>query len=37
VVWKTLGEDPHVVNVNGPRYSTLLAQDRRVMGSTTSS
>lgn len=32
VVWKTLGEDPHVVNVNGPRYSTLLSQDRRVMG-----
>ncbi|MBB1648038.1 MULTISPECIES: NAD-dependent dihydropyrimidine dehydrogenase subunit PreA [Delftia] len=32
VVWKTLGEDPHVVNVNGPRYSTLMAQDRRVMG-----
>ena len=32
VVWKTLGEDPHVVNVNGPRYSTLLSQDRRVIG-----
>ena len=32
VVWKTLGEDPHVVNVNGPRYSTLMSQDRRVMG-----
>ena len=32
VVWKTLGEDPHVVNVNGPRYSTLMAQDRRVVG-----
>lgn len=32
VVWKTLGEDPHVVNVNGPRYSTLMAQDRRVIG-----
>ena len=31
-MWKTLGEDPHVVNVNGPRYSTLMAQDRRVMG-----
>ncbi|QIL71802.1 NAD-dependent dihydropyrimidine dehydrogenase subunit PreA [Diaphorobacter sp. HDW4B] len=32
VVWKTLGEDPPVVNVNGPRYSTLMSQDRRVMG-----
>lgn len=32
VVWKTLGEDPPVVNVNGPRYATLLAQDRRVIG-----
>lgn len=32
VVWKTLGEDPHVINVNGPRYTTLLSQDRRVMG-----
>lgn len=32
VVWKTLGEDPPVVNVNGPRYATLLAGDRRVVG-----
>ena len=32
VVWKTLGEDPHVVNVNGPRYATLMSQDRRVIG-----
>ena len=32
VVWKTLGEDPPVVNVNGPRYSTLMSQDRRVIG-----
>jgi len=32
VVWKTLGEDPAVVNVNGPRYSTLMSQDRRVIG-----
>ena len=32
VVWKTLGEDPPVVNVNGPRYTTLLSQDRRVIG-----
>jgi dihydropyrimidine dehydrogenase (NAD+) subunit PreA len=32
VVWKTLGEDPPVVNVNGPRYGALLSQDRRVIG-----
>ncbi len=32
VVWKTLGEDPAVVNVSGPRYTTLLSHDRRVMG-----
>ncbi|QPF73409.1 NAD-dependent dihydropyrimidine dehydrogenase subunit PreA [Roseateles sp. DAIF2] len=32
VVWKTLGEDPPVVNVSGPRYSTLMSQDRRVIG-----
>src|SRR6185295_16107801 len=32
VVWKTVGEDPPIVNVNGPRYSTLLSQDRRVIG-----
>ena len=32
VVWKTLGEDPAVVNVNGPRYTTLMSQDRRVIG-----
>ena len=32
VVWKTLGEDPHVVNVSGPRYGTLLGADRRVSG-----
>ena len=32
VVWKTLGEDPAVVNVNGPRYTTLLSADRRVIG-----
>ncbi|MCV2370886.1 NAD-dependent dihydropyrimidine dehydrogenase subunit PreA [Roseateles oligotrophus] len=32
VVWKTLGEDPPVVNVNGPRYTTLLGADRRVIG-----
>jgi dihydropyrimidine dehydrogenase (NAD+) subunit PreA len=32
VVWKTLGLDPHVVNVSGPRYSTLRSQDRRIIG-----
>src|SRR6218665_4210528 len=32
VVWKTLCEDPAVVNVNGPRYATLMSQDRRVIG-----
>ena len=32
VVWKTLGEDPHVVNVYGPRYGALLGNDRRVIG-----
>lgn len=31
-VWKTLGEDPPIVNVNGPRYSTMYGNDRRVMG-----
>ena len=32
VVWKTLGEDPPIVNVNGPRYGALHANDRRVIG-----
>ena len=32
VVWKTLGEDPPIVNVNGPRYGALLGPDRRVIG-----
>jgi dihydropyrimidine dehydrogenase (NAD+) subunit PreA len=32
VVWKTLGEDPPIVNVNGPRYGAWHSQDRRVMG-----
>lgn len=33
VVWKTLGEDgPPIVNVNGPRYSALHSNDRRVIG-----
>ena len=30
--WKTLGEDPPVVNVHGPRYSALLSPDRKVLG-----
>jgi dihydropyrimidine dehydrogenase (NAD+) subunit PreA len=32
VVWKTLGEDPPIVNVSGPRYGAIHAQDRRVIG-----
>lgn len=32
VVWKTLGLDPHVVNVSGPRYGTLRSQDRKIIG-----
>jgi len=32
VVWKTLGEDPPIVNVNGPRYGTNHGNDRRVIG-----
>ncbi len=32
VVWKTLGLDPHIVNVNGPRYGVVYGADRRVMG-----
>ena len=32
VVWKTLGENPPVVNVNGPRYGALLSPDRRLLG-----
>ena len=32
VVWKTLGEDPPVVNVNGPRYGVVWGPDRRVLG-----
>jgi dihydropyrimidine dehydrogenase (NAD+) subunit PreA len=32
-VWKTLGEaGPPIVNVNGPRYAALYAQDRRLIG-----
>ena len=32
VVWKTLGEDPPIVNVNGPRYAVLHGNDRQVIG-----
>src|SRR5690242_11892490 len=32
VVWKTLGEDPAVVNVNGPRYGAIHGPDRRLLG-----
>ena len=32
VVWKTLGEDPHIVNVNGPRYGALHSVHRRLIG-----
>ena len=32
VVWKTLGEDPNVVNVNGPRYGAIHGADRRLLG-----
>ncbi|ASJ71723.1 NAD-dependent dihydropyrimidine dehydrogenase subunit PreA [Granulosicoccus antarcticus] len=32
VVWKTLGEDPSVVNVNGPRYGAMYSSDRTLVG-----
>ncbi len=32
VVWKTLGEDPPIVNVNGPRYGAIWGADRRLLG-----
>ncbi len=32
VVWKTLGEDPPIVNVSGPRYGALLGRDRELIG-----
>ena len=32
VVWKTLGEDPPVVNVNGPRYGATHGHDRTLTG-----
>ncbi len=31
-VWKTLGEDPPIVNVSGPRYGVSYGNDRRVSG-----
>ena len=32
VVWKTLGLDPHIVNVNGPRYGVVWGADRQLLG-----
>ncbi len=32
VVWKTLGEDPNIVNVNGPRYGAIHSSDRTLIG-----
>jgi len=32
VVWKTLGENPNVVNVNGPRYGAIHSSDRKLIG-----
>lgn len=32
VVWKTLGEGPPIVNVNGPRYGAMHSGDRRLIG-----
>jgi dihydropyrimidine dehydrogenase (NAD+) subunit PreA len=32
VVWKTLGEDPPIVNISGPRYGAIHGSDRRVLG-----
>lgn len=34
VVWKTLGLDPHIVNVSGPRYEALHGPDRQLLGFT---
>lgn len=31
-VWKTLGEDPPIVNVNGPRYGAIHGPDRQLLG-----
>ena len=32
VVWKTLGMDPPIVNVNGPRYGAVWGPDRQLLG-----
>ena len=32
VVWKTLGENPPIVNINGPRYGAIYGDDRKVIG-----
>ena len=32
VVWKTLGLDPPIVNVNGPRYGAVWGPDRQLLG-----
>ncbi len=32
IVWKTIGENPPVVNVNGPRYGAIHSDDRRLIG-----
>lgn len=32
VVWKTLGEDPPIVNINGPRYGAIFGDDRKIIG-----
>ncbi|MCL2428735.1 MAG: NAD-dependent dihydropyrimidine dehydrogenase subunit PreA [Alphaproteobacteria bacterium] len=34
VVWKTLGNDPPIVNVSGPRYGAFHSGDRRLIGFT---
>ena len=31
LVWKTLGFDPHIVNVNGPRYGAVWGPDRSLL------
>ncbi len=32
VVWKTLGEDPPIVNISGPRYGAIHGPDRQLLG-----
>jgi dihydropyrimidine dehydrogenase (NAD+) subunit PreA len=32
VVWKTLGEDPPIVNVSGPRYGAIYGPSRHLIG-----